>query len=463
MKRRDFFKTSLALSITGFFPSVLFSQEKISGRKRKNWAGNLTYNSKQYYEPDSVEKIQYMVKDSNRLKVLGSRHSFSDIADSNYNHISLNKLNSIIAIDKESKTVDIQAGMNYGELSPILHQSGYALHNLASLPHISIAGACATATHGSGISNRNLPSAVSSIEFVDSTGELNSLSRTKHKEKFDGIIVGLGGFGVVTKLSLNLEETYNVRQKVFQFLPRKSLEKNIDEIFSSGYSVSIFTDWQTDEFNQVWIKSRSRKDKVFESNSGFFGAHPARKNLHPVTSSSFHAEDPSIEEAHVNCTEQMGISGPWHERLPHFRMNFTPSSGVELQSEYFLPYKFALDGINVLRKLSKQIDPLLIISEIRVVKADDFWMSPCYKRDCIVFHFTWKQDYNALVELLPIIEKELYPFGARPHWGKIFSISPQRIESLYPKLHSFKELLREYDPDGKFLNDYLKRNLQFAD
>ena len=175
-----------------------------------------------------------------------------------------------------------------------------------------------------------------------------------------------------------------------------------------------------------------------------------------------HKNDSSIDDAHINCTEQMGVSGPWHERLPHFKMNFTPSSGVELQSEFFLPYKFALDGIDALQRLSKQIDPLLIISEIRVVKADNFWMSPSYKRDSIVFHFTWKQDYEALKKLLPVIEKALHPFEARPHWGKISFISPERLDSLYPKINNFKTLLRDYDPNGKFINAYLKEKLQIS-
>ena len=340
MKRRNFIKSSFLLSTATLFPRVILSRSKNRIKKIKNWAGNLTYSSKQYLEPDSIEKIQYLVSKYDRLKVLGSRHSFSTIADSRYNHISLNKLNRIIEINEESKTVDIQAGVNYGELSPILHARGYALHNLASLPHISVSGACSTGTHGSGINNGNLPTAVSGIEFINSDGELISLS-SNHKN-FNGIIVGLGGFGIVTKLTLNIEKTYNVRQKVFQFLPRESLEKNFDEIFSSGYSVSIFTDWQTNKFNQLWIKSRSRKDEIFESGSEFFGAIPAKKNLHPVTDSSFHKNDSSIDDAHINCTEQMGVSGPWHERLPHFKMNFTPSSGVELQSEFFLPYKFVM-------------------------------------------------------------------------------------------------------------------------
>ncbi len=452
----------MLFSLSGFLQSLFSFPRKLRSDKMTNWAGNLTYDAKTHYEPESIEEIQDIVRKASRLKVLGSRHSFSGVANTRYNHISLSKLDDLIEINEQSKTVEVEGGVNYGHLCPLLHKSGYALHNLASLPHISVAGASATGTHGSGINNGNLPSALSSIEFIDADGSLISLDATKDKEQFEGIVVGLGGFGVVTKLSLNIEKTYPVQQYVFQFLPEKELESNFDAIFSSGYSVSIFTDWQTDKFNQIWIKSRSDSANIPDYESEFFGATPAKENLRPVTTSSYQMNDPSLDLSPVNCTEQMGVPGPWHERLPHFKMEFTPSSGEELQSEYFVPYEFGLDAINALRKIKRKIDPLLIVSEIRVVKADDFWMSPSYKQDSMTFHFTWKQDAKHLKQLLPLIEKELAPFKARPHWGKIFTIFPSKFEELYPKINDFKNLLNEYDHQGKFRNSYLKRNLQLT-
>ena len=451
MNKREFLKTSFALSLGSLFSPLYSFLPQTDRIIRKNWAGNLEYSAKNFHIPNSLENLQDLVRNSDKLRIIGTRHCFNNIGDSKENQISLKHFNRIVELDKKRRTATVEAGVSYGQLCPILHAKGFALHNLASLPHISIAGACATATHGSGVGNGNLATAVSGMEFLDANGELVLLSKKTDIDRFSGAVVGLGSMGVVTKLVLDIEPTYEVRQDVFQFLPLTRLESNFDEIFSSGYSVSLFTDWQTENVNQVWIKRRLDGQKIIDESADFFDAIPASRDIHPI-----------LELSPQNCTEQMGVPGPWFERLPHFKMNFTPSSGKEFQSEYFVPRRFAIDAIRALQKLGKELKSLLMISEIRIVEADNLWMSTCYQQSCVVFHFTWHQNWKVLKELLPLVEKELNPFGARPHWGKIFVMSPERIESLYEKLPDFKLLLREYDPDGKFRNDYINRNLGFV-
>ena len=446
MKKRTFLKTSSALVVGSFLAPFAFcipNKEKVI---RKNWARNLEYSTDRLHLPETVEEVRELVKTCDKLRVLGTRHCFNNIADSTENQLSLKHFDQVVALDEDSNKVTVEAGMSYGQLCPYLHEKGYALHNLASLPHISIAGACATATHGSGVSNGNLPTAVSAIEFINAAGDVIILSREKDGEKFAGAVVGLGAVGVVTKLTLDIQPTFNMRQDVYQYLPLEELGNNFDQIVSSGYSVSLFTDWQTDNVNQVWIKRRIVDGDAFEAEPEFFGAKLATRNIHPV-----------LELSAENCTEQMGVSGPWYERLPHFRMEFRPSTGKELQTEYFVPRKHAMDAYNALTDLNKQMAPLLMISEVRTIKEDDLWMSPCYMEPSVVFHFTWEQDWDALKKLLPVIEKELEPFELRPHWGKMFTVSPARLESLYKKLPDFRELITEYDPNGKFRNAYLQK------
>lgn len=415
---------------------------------RTNWAGNLTYSTNNLSLPQTVEEIQEVVKNAEHIRPLGSRHCFNHIADSKYYQISLKNMNKMVALNKEANTVTVEAGMRYGELCPILHEQGYAIHNLASLPHISIAGACATATHGSGIKNGNLATAVSAIEFVNAAGDVVSLSKTKDGDTFYGAVVGLGGLGVITKVTLDIQPAFAMQQDVYLDLPVKELMANFDEIMGSGYSVSLFTDWQTDKVNQVWIKRRVENGEKIEADAEFYGAKLADRNVHPIISLS--AE---------NCTDQMGVSGPWYERLPHFKMNFTPSSGKELQAEYFVPRQHILEAIQAVQKLKEQLGPLLMISEVRTINADELWMSPCYQQSCVAIHFTLEQDWEKLQKFLPVFERELEPFSIRPHWGKMFTMPPKRLQSLYPKLNNFKALLAEYDPEGKFRNDYLANNL----
>ena len=217
------------------------------------------------------------------------------------------------------------------------------MHNLASLPHVSVAGACATATHGSGSKNGNLSTAVSALEIVTADGEVVTLSRQKDGDRFAGAGVALGGLGVVTKVTLDVQPTFQVRQVVYENLSLAQLENHLDDIFASGYSVSLFTDWQNHRATQVWIKHRVEPGDSFEFAPEFYGAKLATRKLHPLAGHS--AE---------NCTEQMGIPGPWYERLPHFRMNFTPSSGAELQTEYFVPRNRGYEAILAVEKLRDQ-------------------------------------------------------------------------------------------------------------
>lgn len=428
----------------------IISPLEAAGEKQKltNWAGNLTYSTGRLDEGASIEQIRFYVRSQEKLKVLGSRHCFNSIADSRHSLLSLKPMHEMIAVDAAARTVTLQAGTTYGQLCPHLDNKGFALHNLASLPHISVAGACSTATHGSGERNGNLATEVSSLEMVTAAGDVVKLSRKSDGDVFQGAVVGLGALGVITRLTLDIQPTYQVRQYVYENLPLSQLKEHFDAIQSSAYSVSLFTDWQKQRINEVWIKSRVGDGKAFPAPPEFFGAKLADRNLHPIA-----------ELSAENCTRQMGVPGPWYDRLPHFRMGFTPSAGKELQSEYFVPRRNAVDAILAVERLRDRVSPHLLISEIRTVAADDLWMSTCYRQPGVAIHFTWKQDWPAVRNLLPLIEKELAPYKPRPHWGKLFTLPAAELRSRYEKLDDFVQLANRYDPHGKFRNDFLNSNI----
>jgi xylitol oxidase len=445
MNKRAFLKR---LSAMMAWPAISSRLAWASGGKLKNWAGNLEYSTDNLYSANSPEQVRQIVKKRSKLKVLGTRHCFNDIADSTQGLLSLKSLDKVVALDPEAHTVTVDAGMSYGQLCPYLHDKGLALHNLASLPHISIAGACSTATHGSGEKNGNLATAVAALEIVTAAGDVLKLSRQRDAETFRGAVVGLGALGVITKVTLEIQPTFMMRQYVYEDLPLSQLKDHFDAIESGAYSVSLFTDWQKQRLREVWIKSRMEEGQAFDAQPEFFGAKRATRSLHPIA-----------ELSAENCTEQMGVPGPWYERLPHFRMGFTPSAGKELQSEYFVPRPHAVEAILAVERLRDQVTPHLMISEIRTIAADRLWMSPCYQQPCVAIHFTWKQDWPAVSKLLPVIEKELAPFKARPHWGKLFAMSPSQLRSSYERLPEFIQLSRRYDPQGKFRNEFLDRNV----
>lgn len=453
MNKRQFLKTSGALLATTMLPR--FAQPESSDvapaeGPRTNWAGNYTFKAAHLDEPATSEQAQQLLKALPHAKALGARHSFNNIADTSGDQISLKHLDHMM-LDKEARTVTVGAGVTYGKLAPWLDAQGFAVHNLASLPHVSVVGACATATHGSGVHNGNLSTAVAAFDLITGDGEVSTFSPSSNPGHFSGAIVALGSLGVIPSITLNVIPTFQVAQIVYENLSFDQLEHNLDAIFSSGYSVSLFTDWQHHRATQVWLKQTVTNHAPPPMPPLFYGATLQKTKLHPLAGHS--AE---------NCTDQQGIPGPWYERLPHFRMNFTPSSGAELQTEYFVPRSQAYQAILAVEQLRNRITPHLFITELRTIAADNLWLSMAYQRDSLAIHFTWKPEWNDVKQILPLIEEKLRPFQARPHWAKLFTISPGELRSLYPKFADFQTLANHYDPQRKFRNDFLNKNLYGA-
>ncbi|SDI87126.1 xylitol oxidase [Frankineae bacterium MT45] len=408
-----------------------------------NWARNVRFTPSDVQRPTSMAELQQLVARSDRAHALGSGHSFNRIGDTTGELISVAELPQFIAIDESSMTVTTGAGVRYGALGAHLHQRGYALRNLASLPHISIAGAVATATHGSGVANANLAAAVRGQELVLADGSIRTISQSD--AEFNGSVVGLGALGIVTNLTLEIVDTFDVRQYVYDNLPMDAFYDHTDEILGAAYSVSLFTDWRAPRFNNVWLKQLTRDAPP---DPGWMGATAADGPRHPVPGA-----DPQA------CSQQGGVPGPWHDRLPHFRLEFTPSNGDELQSEFLLPLASARAAIEALAEIAPRIAPALLICEIRTVAADDLWLSTSYGRDSCAVHFTWRQDAEAVDLALAEIETVLEPFAPRPHWGKVFNTDPEVLAGRYPRFGDFQQLRHRYDPGHKFGNDLLERLL----
>jgi xylitol oxidase len=405
-----------------------------------NWAGNVTYSTERILRPSSVAEAQEMIAGAEKLRPLGTRHSFSLVADSAGALLSTERLNRVVEIGDE--TVTVEAGIRYGELTSALHDHGLALPNVASLPHISVGGAIATGTHGSGVRNPSLAAGVAALELVCADGTIRRLRRGD--ADFDGAVVSLGSLGLVTHASLDVVPAFDLRQYVFEGLPWAAVDTDLEPILAGGYSVSVFTTWAEPAIGQVWVKTMERLD----GHSSYFGATPATQPRNPVPGADWQSS-----------TEQLGVPGPSSARLPHFRLEFRPSSGAELQSEYVVPREHGADAVRELRRLGGVVSPLLFISEIRAVAADTLWLSPFYEQDSVAFHFTWHPRPAEVLAVLPRIEAALAPFGPRPHWGKLFTAPAQALESVYPRLPAFRRLVERFDGGGKFRNDFFARHV----
>jgi alditol oxidase len=408
-----------------------------------NWAGNVTFTAPEIQRPGSLEEARELVARSTRIRAVGTRHSFNDLADS-ASLLTLTHLPDEFDVDSAAGSVRVSSGTSYGRLATHLHEQGYALHNLGSLPHISVGGACATGTHGSGDANGILGSAVVALELITASGDLVTIGADD--PNLPGSVVGLGALGVVTHLHLRIEDTYDVRQQVLLDLPWSVFLDRFDEVTGSAYSVNVLGRWSTETLELLWAKERTDRDAAdMETRFGILAAG---------TGSTIWADS---ESGRITT---LGEAGPWSQRLAHFPSDGEPShGGDELQAEYFVDRRHAPEALRAVRALADRIDPLLHMSEFRTMAGDDLWLSGGYGRDSLAIAFTWKPDPAGVAAVLPAIEVALAPFEARPHWGKLHAMTAERIRRLYPRLPDFLRLQRDLDPAGKFWNPHLERTL----
>ncbi len=415
-----------------------------------NWSETVTYTSARLDSPTSVAEVQELVASSDRVKAIGSRHSFNDAADTDGVQVSVAALPPTMVVDQAGetpRTVTCASGLTHAQVSEHLHGVGAALANLASLPHISVGGAIQTGTHGSGLGNAALSASVSAVELVDAQGELRRL--TRNDPDFNAVVVGLGAFGVVTSVTHDVVDAFDVEQHVFERAPWDAVLTQLPEVMGSGYSVSLFARFDSDHVDQVWVKQRSdARTDVARDLLEAAGATAATRELHPLP------DTPAD-----NVTPQLGARGASHLRLPHFRHDFKPGRGDEIQTEYLLDIDNGVAAIEAVRRLGHLVAPILHIAEVRAVAADDAWLSPSAGRDSLAIHFTWQNLPDQVAAVVPRLEEVLLPLGARPHWGKVFACGHEDLRKAYPRLDDFAGLVAAYDPTGKFENAYLRRAL----
>jgi alditol oxidase len=412
----------------------------------RNWSGNVAYSARRLLEPESVDDLRRLVASSTRLRPLGTRHSFSTVADTSGDLVSVARLPRRIDLDPDAPAVTVSAGLRFGELAPELDRAGWALGNLGSLPHISVAGACATGTHGSGSANRIVAATVAAVEFVAADGDLVTLRRGD--DGFEGAVVALGRLGVVTALTLDVRPRYEIRQLVHLGLSGDAAIEHATELLAGGYSVSLFSSWGDPLEFHVLSKHLGDEDATAADLAARLGATAATRPWNPV---------PGMPAE--NCTDQLGVLGPWYARLPHFKLEFTPSSGDELQSEYYVATADATEALRAVASVADVVAPVLQVGELRSIAADDLWLSPASGRDVVGVHFTWVEDMTAVLPALRAVEERLAPFGARPHWGKVFTTPPEVVRSLYPRLADAAALARRFDPEGVFGNRFVEAYL----
>jgi xylitol oxidase len=305
-----------------------------------NWADNHTFTAARTHLPTSGDEVRRIVAGASRVHAVGARHSFNAVADCSGDLIDLSAMDHDFVVDPERRTVTAGAGTNYGILAAWLHREGWALHNTASLPHVTPGGAGATGTHGSGDRLGTLSSAVAALELVTATGDV--VTTTRGDRDFDAMVVNLGVLGVVTRITLDIQPSFTMRQDAFEGLRWDTLLADLDAVMSAGYSVSLLTKWSGPTVTRLWIKTRLEDDQPAAVSASHLGASAAALITPDAT-----------PESTATLNPFGGVAGPWCDRLPHFRQGVDPGTVGHLQSEYLLPRAHAVEAMTILRAMGQ--------------------------------------------------------------------------------------------------------------
>lgn len=406
---------------------------------RSNWAGTYTYRAR-IERPTSLDELGDVVARADHVRGLGTRHSFTDVADGPGVLVDMTGIRTAPVLADDRRSVTLGAGSRYGDVAPELDRQGVALHTMGSLPHISVGGATATGTHGSGSRLGSLSSAVSALEFVDATGDLRTVRRGE--PDFSGSVLHLGLLGLVRRVTVDVEPTYRMRQDAYGPIPWATFTANVAEVFAAGTTVCCFTNWDG-EVREVLVKSRvpDGADDVAVP-SDVLGA----AKLPPVPGDGLR-------------TARDGSVGPWWDRIPHFTIDSVPSVGSEIQSEHFIPLRLAAEALDAVHALGDRLAPHLHVAELRTMAGDDLLLGPTRGEDVLCIAFTWRKHVDEVAALLPHVEHALAPFGGRPHWGKSTSLGAEDLAGLYPGLPAFRDLVHRTDPGRKFTSGFAERLL----
>ena len=411
----------------------------------RTWAGTYSFTAQRLISATSVAEVQRAVAaaaaSGERVRALGTRHSFNGIADTAGTLITILGIDPDPALDEAARTVTVGSGIRYGELAVWLEERGWALHNMGSLPHISVGGATATGTHGSGNLNGTLSTAVRAIEYVSAEGSL--VTARSGDPDFEGLVVGLGAFGIVVRTTLAVQPSYAVRQDTFTGLRWSAVLDDLEGVTGASYSVSLFTNWLGDTMGTAFRKTRLLDDAAEgDDPDGWLGS--TRDQAAGIFG--------GVEDNHTGRG-----AGQWLDRLPHFRLDSTPSHGDEIQTEYFVDRARSADALRAVRALGDRIAEHLLVTELRTTAPDDLWLSGSYGRPTLAIHFTWRNEPEGVHALLPAIEEALAPFDARPHWGKVNTMDAAGLARVHPRLADARALFERLDPAGTFSNGYLEQ------
>lgn len=418
----------------------------------KNWAGNVSNIVKCYVQPETEAELIEIIKSSDSIKVVGTAHSWSPIHQSQHTILNLDLYNKILLTDKIQHIIKVQAGIKIWQLNEYLDKQGLALKNLGSIDQQSIAGAISTGTHGTGIAFQVLASQIIEFSLIKADGEKINIHKEKNKELFNATIINLGALGIISEITLQVCPSFNLHEYTTT-LPFDEVIENLDKHLEENNHFKLWWLPPTDDivvfrFNKTEKAINDTKirqflqDKILSVYIYRFFVWIA-KLIPPFAK-------------FLNKLLTLNMKGPIDRIQKSYKVHIVPEPPLHRETEWTFELSKAKEILKAYKKfITENKYNLNFIQEIRFTKADDFWLSACYKRDSIwlgLYAYEHENWDKALQEYEDFAKK----YDGRPHWGKEFSRDKNYIKQQYAKYDDFKEIKQAFDPSGKFSNAYLK-------
>ena len=439
---------------------------RINRKITQNWAKTYKSNPKEIIYPKTKKEIihivQYCNKQSTKLKVVGGGDSYNDIFCPTENGIllSLEKFNKLLDVDKENYTATFEGGMMIPNLLKKLKAYNLTLSNLGTNIFDAVAGACSTGYHGSGIEYKIFSSFVKEFELVTPTGELKTIKA--EDEEFNIYAVGLGTLGIITKITLQCEPSFNMEVTEKQ-MSLEEIEENFDDLLKNNEHFKFIWIPHTDNF-MVWLGNRSEKkeENIFKKFMAYFVTGVVINNLFHeflLFFASFKRSlVPKINRFMANILLPKEESkNVWEAHWAFFLPHLLKQDVVEYAFDIKDTFKVFREVIQNVKEKNIYVDTPI---EVRFVKGDNYWLSPTGKTDAcwigtkIHFPYGRKPEY---LKYFTTIDEILARYNGRPHWGKQFRIKTEDFKKVYPKWDQFWEYVDKEDPNKILQNDFIKR------
>ena len=449
ISRRRFLSYSVLASLYGVthaVPTIASGKSPVAWR---NWSGGVIAHPRARFSASSEQQLaDFMASTNGPVRPVGSGHSFTALVPTDGHLIVIDQLAGLLEHDSDNLNATFGAGTRLSDIGKPLEAAGQAMFNLPDIDRQTLAGATATATHGTGVNFKCLSGYVTRLRLITPLGEQLDVDANSDADLFNAARVSLGTLGVITRISMQNRTPYRLKQKswvektevLLAAFDEHAASHRHFEMFPlthSDYAIALSTD-ETEEAVNNPPATPEENAAFAEAMRGWMEVPPGERR--PLINGLAEQIEPS---------ERIDASYKILTNIRNNRFN---------EMEYAVPISVGADCLREILKTirEKNIDVVFPL-EYRYVSRDDTWLSMSSGHEdhaAISIHRTASEDYRPYFDL---IEPIFWKYGGRPHWGKIHSLGDDQLTELYPEFGRFKEMRTRLDPQGRMLNDHLRK------